>query len=149
MGCVCGHRLGRPEALLATRASRLSTTGARGIGEHSGSGGGLGRIFATAFRRPPHRAVFGAIPRGLGLHAHQVSAPGAVPGAFHHGRTVSADVLPFWRQRRSERYGIAAGSVVAPSGSLAPTANGRRGNPLVAICGGRSTANGGREDPTE
>ena len=59
-----------------------------------------------------------------------------------HGRTVSADVLPFWRQRRSERYGIAAGSVVATSGSLAPTANGRRGNPLVAICGGRSTANG-------
>src|SRR5271157_5923527 len=79
MGCVCGHRLGRPEEFLATGPSRLPAAGARGIGEHPGSRGGLGSELTATFWWPAHRRVSGTISRGLGLYAHQVPAPGAVP----------------------------------------------------------------------
>src|SRR5215467_255301 len=59
MGRVCGHRLGRPEALLEIGTSRQPEAGAGGIAEHAGGGGDLGRRFAAEVWRP-HRRLFGA-----------------------------------------------------------------------------------------
>src|SRR5664280_2923095 len=47
MGRVCGHRLGRPEALLATGPGRLPTRRTRGIGQHPEAV----EVWATALER--------------------------------------------------------------------------------------------------
>src|ERR1700693_5431854 len=93
VGRVCGHRLGRPEAFLVFGPGRKPAAGAGGIGEHAGGGGGLGGELAAAIWRPSDRRLFGAVARGLDLHVEQVRAPGAVPGAPHHGGTLSGDFL--------------------------------------------------------
>ena len=121
---------------------RQRATGTRGIGEHAGSGGGLGRSLAAAVWRPPHRRLFGAGARDLGLYADQVRAPGAVPGAPHYGGALPGDLLSVGGQGRSRRHGLVAGPVDASSRTSAPTAAGHGGNPPDAVSGGRAEAHG-------
>src|SRR5262249_34468595 len=104
MGRVCGHRLGRPEALLEIGPSRQPAAGAGGIAEHAGGGGDLGRRLAAAVSRSPHRRLFGAGARSFGLCADQVLAPGAVSGAPKYSHLVLFPVHPTTAARYRETF---------------------------------------------
>ena len=112
------------------------------IGQHPGSRGGLGGEPAAAFWRPAHCRDFGAVSWAPGVYAHQVPAPGAVPGPPHHRGALSGDLHSFRRQERPQRHGLPAGSVAASSRTVAPPAAGYRGNPSVAFPGGGTAADG-------
>src|SRR5215831_7566872 len=79
MGRVCGHRLGRPEALLEIGPSRQPAAGAGGIAEHAGGGGDLGRRLAAAVSGRPIAVCLeqarGALVYVLTKYSHLVLFP--------------------------------------------------------------------------